>query len=349
MKKYLFYFSAIAAVALCNISCSSSDDDDDPIITPSVVLEEPATANEAVAYTIPEASQPQSATGENYLEGVNITESGKTVLKVNTAQGVKYVTFDTTIKKEGNKTIYTLTKDGKQAGTIVKVDAAASRTRGTSVGDLIIDLVFEIPGVEGTVTFTSTVSDAQEVNEIASSVNLTNIARTWKVQEMSMSLKGDVDCTVLEKSNNLMPLAEKAQENDAQLTEDEYRELCKTIVGITLDKTGLFSIEYKNASGKIKYYYTKADADKGNFKYIECDGKTDSEACKWSWANANTQDVLKISSEKDTDFGNKFLNDDSRIGVKFYENGIAHFTITTKITGNKNYDATIDFTVKSSN
>ena len=49
----------------------------------------------------------------------------------------------------------------------------------------------------------------------------------------------------------------------------------------------------------------------------------------------------------------KFLNEKSRITVIFwpvsegYPNGLAHFIITTTVdTANKNYDATIDFTVK---
>ena len=50
---------------------------------------------------------------------------------------------------------------------------------------------------------------------------------------------GCVGETITEKSGNLKPLADKAQDNNAGLTDDEYNELCKAILGITLDKAGI--------------------------------------------------------------------------------------------------------------
>jgi hypothetical protein len=182
---------------------------------------------------------------------------------------------------------------------------------------LEINIEIEIDGV--TISFnTSDPVDADMVwNVISSGDNLDNIARTWIIKEITMSLKGDVDCTVTEKSGNLKVLADKAQENEAGLTDEEYKELCKTVNSITLDKTGLFSIEY----------------DEGQ-----------SEVCSWKWGDSSQESVLL--QLRDSELGNKFLNDGSKIAVKFYSTGIAHFVITTKITGTKKYDATLDITLQ---
>ena len=111
-------------------------------------------------------------------------------------------------------------------------------------------------------------------------------------------------------------------------------------VTLELDKSGQFSIEYKNASGRVEYY--KKPGDK--VQYIECDGRVETEACTWNWASSDQQSI-KIDTRA-SDFGNKFLSDKSNIGVKFYTSGVAHLTIYTKITGNKNYNAYVDFTLK---
>ena len=116
MKKY-FIFAAVALVALCNVSCSSSDDDDEPF-NPTVKYDEPAAASAATAFAIPTASQPTATDGTNTtkLQQVDITESGKTVVKVDFNGSAKYLTFDSKYSKEGNKEIYKLFKDNVQKG-----------------------------------------------------------------------------------------------------------------------------------------------------------------------------------------------------------------------------------------
>jgi hypothetical protein len=306
MKKAFYYFSAVALVAMCALSCSSSDDEDEPFVSPKTTLDKPADADKAAAFEIP-SNAVTSTSGES-LEGFNITESGKAILKVNTDKGVKYVTYDAKI--DGGT--YTLYKNNVLKGTI-----KSTKTRSTEATQLEINIEIEIDGV--TISFnTSDPVDADMVwNVISSGDNLDNIARTWIIKEITMSLKGDVDCTVTEKSGNLKVLADKAQENEAGLTDEEYKELCKTVKAITLDKTGLFSIEY----------------DEGQ-----------SEVCSWKWGDSSQESVLL--QLRDSELGNKFLNDGSKIAVKFYSTGIAHFVITTKITGTKKYDATLDITLQ---
>ena len=338
MKKSFFFYAALATVALCTVSCSS-DDGDEPISNTTVVIPVPETATQALAFEIPVGSQPQTTTGEK-LKAVNITESAKAILNVSTSNGDKFLTFDSKYDKD-TKT-YTLSKDNKKAGTIKRIGmASAPQRRAITIGNMVIELSFEFDG--NTLTFPSTTvnnATAPANPQPAAGDNLSNIARTWTVSEITMTLDGDVDCTVLEKGNNLLNLAQKAQENDAQLTMDEYKELCRSIKSLTIDKSGQFSIEYKNATGRVPYYQNP----NAKVEYIECDGRVETEACKWNWASSD-QTSIKIDT-KDSDFGNKFLSDKSTIGVKFYSTGIAHVTIYTKITGSKNYNAYVDFTLK---
>ena len=335
MKKY-FIFAAVALVALCNVSCSSSDDDDEPF-NPTVKYDEPAAASAATAFAIPTVSQPTATDGTNTtkLQQVDITESGKTVVKVDFNGSAKYLTFDSKYSKEGNKEIYKLFKDNVQKGKIESTTAAAASRRALNLGNLKITLVVEIPNADGTTTTANfgetTVSNATQIAQVAATTNAINICRTWTVETMTMTLKDKkaagtssiTDCTVNVNGGNLKELADKAQENKAGLTDKEYQDLCKFVNGITLTKAGQLSIEYST-------------------------GLTD--ACQWAWGNKE-ETVVTIKSEKGEDFGNKFLNDNSKIAVKFYEGGKAHFSVTTTIdnrTGgnNKYFDATIDFTLK---
>ena len=338
MKKY-FIFAAVALVALCNVSCSSDDSEPAPYVPQQTVIPEPAAASAATAFAIPTASQPTATDGTNTtkLQQVDIAESGKTVVKVDFNGSAKYLTFDSKYSKEGNKEIYKLFKDNVQKGTIESTTAAATSRRSLNLGNLKITLIVEIPDANGNVTTANfgetTVSNATQIAQVAATTNTINICRTWTIEQMTLTLKDNkvsgkskiTDFTLTEKSGNLKPLADKAQNNNAGLTPDEYDELCKAILGVTLNKAGQLSIEYST-------------------------GLTD--ACLWSWGSSD-QTSIELKSEKGEKFGNKFLNEKSRITVIFwpvsegYPNGLAHFIITTTVdTANKNYDATIDFTVK---
>lgn len=332
MKKY-FIFAAAALVALCNVSCSSDDSGFSDFTPPSeAVIPEPETAKNATAFTIPAASQPTATDGSTKLEQVDITESSKAVIKVDFNGDAKYLTFDTKYRKEGNKEIYDLFKNDQKKGTIESLVAvSAAPRRSLNLNNIKITLVVEIPNDNGTTTTVSfpetTVTDAQQTQEAASTTQTVNICRTWTIEQMSLSLKDlkkpgtskVTDCTISTQGGNLKTLADEAQKNSAGLTDKEYKDLCKVIKGITLTKAGQLSIEYDN-------------------------GLTD--ACTWAWGNTE-QSVVTIKSEKGENFGNKFLNDDSRIGVTFFTSGIAQFYITTTIdSNNKCYDATVKFTLK---
>jgi hypothetical protein len=348
MKKY-FIFAAVALVALCNVSCSSSDDEPIPVSggTSSVTLPEPAAAATAAAFDIPETAPVVSTTGET-LESVNFTESGKAILSIGTsATGAKYVTFDSKATKlAANKTRYDLKDGTKDAGYIIATAAAAASAPRRAAGDVTLEFFLkdiEITNNDGTTTTVSftegTTTNADPLPTPTSSTSLNNICRTWFVDLIDVTLSGDVDCTITQPDGNLLPIARKAQDNDAQLEYDEFKEFCRSVESITLDKTGLFSIEYKNASGRVEYQKTKSS----KVEYIECDGKKASEVCSWYWADTS-MNVIRLEF-RNSDFGNKFLNEDSRIRVDIYGQ-LTYFSIATKITGNKNYNAIVVFQLR---
>lgn len=341
MKKY-FIFAAVALVALCNVSCSS---DEEPIPasggTSSVELPQPAAAATAAAFEIPAAAV-TSATGEA-LDAVNFTESGKAILSIDTDAGMKYVTLDSkATQQSANKIRYDLTDGTKDAGYIIATATAVAASRGTA-GSVTLEFHLkniEIPEV-GTVTFQEgTTSSAEPIATPATvSTSLANICRTWYIDLIDVTLSGDVDCTITQNDGNLLPIARKAQDNDAQLKLSEFKEFCRSVNSITLDKTGLFSIEYQNYKGQVEYKETKDS----KVEYITCDGKKSSEVCSWEWAD-NSQNVIKLKFRK-SDFGNKFLNEDSRIRVDIYGQ-LTYFSIATKITGNKTYTANVVFQLR---
>ena len=313
MKKKLFFLAMATFVAMSNTSCGSDSNDEGGNNNTPVTLPKPVYADEAVAFTLQKDNVSDKFVS---LTGLNITESGKAVIEVTTDEGKKkFVSYD--VKIEGDT--YTISKNGKTMGKVINTTSMpkAAPTRASSSVNLVINLSVEIPFL-GTFTFMTTnpVVAQKVVQTITSTVNTTNIARTWKVQEMKLTCVGDVDFSITEKSGNLEVFVKEAQDRGANLTKVEEAELSRTIYGITLDKTGMFSIEYG-------------------------DGTT--EVCSWQWTSANQEQLmLKL---RDSEFGNKFLSNKSNIGVKFYAGGCT-FTLTTNIVGSKNYKATLVIVMK---
>lgn len=314
MKKSFFYLAMAACVAVCNISCGSDDDGGGSSPDAPVVLPKAPYDSQASTLTLP----PTAVVDNNSsLTGLTFTESGKAIIKVNTPGGVKYVTNN--YKVSGN--VYTISDNsGKEVGKVEFLLASAP-SRSTGNVNIQVSLEVTIPGL-GTFNFsTSSATTAQQaIQTYAATTNTSNIARTWTVQEMKLTLEGDVSASINEKSGNLGAFVKEAQDRGADLTEDEVKELQKTIKGLTLDKNGLFSIEYSGSA----------------------DG---SEACGWQWTDAN-QTKLKLQL-RDSEFGNKFLSNNSTVDVKFYTSGICHFTLVTDInTGSKKYKATLLIVMK---
>lgn len=318
MKKILFFYAMAACVAISNVSCGAEDDNSGlPPAGTVITLPEPAAASQAAAYVFETATENavKSDTGDVLLKGINFTESGKAVIEVLANGAAKFVTYNATLANGE----YTLTDDsGKVVGTVTE-----STSRGTTAGSLNIDITISIPGV-GVVTFNpASPADVQKVVEtISATPSTTSICRTWTVVQMNITLDGDVDLAMTENSGNLKRFADEAQKQGADLTDDELAELNKTFKGISLDKNGLFSIEY----------------------YENSDKSISSQACSWSWTDEAAQ-KLQLKMRDGSDFGNKFLTDNTTIKADFNPTG-ATFTLNTDIKGSKNYKATVTIVLR---
>jgi hypothetical protein len=302
MKKHLLFLVAIPCVAMINTSCSTKEV---PPVTPddsSIIYEEPE--NSAVRFEI-EENDIEALEGDGSLTAINITEYGKAVIEVTTDDGVTFATYDV----EFSTSEYTVTDgNGKEAGKI-----QYSHTRATEYGYLMVRLTVTSKGK----TYTFITTEPVRVKKITpddTSTRTRNIARTWKVPSMNLVLEGDVNVSKLERSGNLQVFADEAQYAGADLSEGDYRALCKSIKSITLDRNGLFAIEYDNNTTDV---------------------------CLWEWADGE-KNVFSLTKIEHTEFGNKFIPDGSEITVNFTTTSTA-FTLQTNISDSKDYTATLTF------
>ena len=135
----------------------------------------------------------------------------------------------------------------------------------------------------------------------------TNITRTWTIERMKLLLDftDKEDASVETNSGSFVPFLEKAKEQNVKLSAQDEEALNREIVGITLDEFGLFTINYK---------------DKFN------------DAAKWEWKV--TDKTFKITM-KDTEMGNKFLNDNVNIEVRYTGNDKVSLIVTAELPEDK--------------
>lgn len=310
MKNYLFPLAIAACMALFNTSCSSSD----PV--PPAEQEyngefiKPAYAEQATAFVLPIDEIKDTEGKDAYLNGINITESGKAIFEVKTQDGkTKFVTYNALI--DGN-TYFFVDDEGNPVGTVVK--ASTKATQDVTI-TILIDIYVDgdLYSFEVTITVPITVPDPNEASR-----QTNNLCRTWEVAQMNIVLEGDVNVSKIVDSGNLEEFLDAAEDAEAELTPSEKDALRKFITSVTFDKNGLFSIEYS-------------------------DGLSD--GCSWKWTDEEKQEFIELKQRNGADFGNKFLNDDSDIKVNFTPNSVA-LTLDTEITGNKNYTATLTMVLK---
>lgn len=282
MKKNFFYFAMALCVALCTVSCGSDDDGDSaPSYTPQKY------EKEATAFTL--GNNVASVTQGNEtisITGLNFTESGKAIIETThmkeSKTTVKYSTYDAEIN--GNEYII---KDGaNKIGTVVN-----NGTRSSEGVEITINITLSFDGVPVTIKPANAVKAVHMLEVIAASQGLTNITRTWQVERMKLTLDfdDDQDFSTEVTGGSLKPFQDLAKEHNIILTEKDRTALNRTIVGLTLDKFGLFTVTY---------------SDKFN------------DAAQWSWAVGSNDSKIKITL-KDEEMGNKFLNSNANIDVKY--------------------------------
>ena len=285
MKKNFFYFAMALCVALCTVSCGSDDDSDDGV--PHYTKQKYET--EAAAYDIvprTAVSSTPSAEGEEVsITGIDFTESGKAIFELtfespNGKKTLKYVTYDVEINgdtytvKDGSKTIGTVVKKGTRTGVMITLNLTLT------VGGKTYPFIFDDP------------VDAEQLLEVmAATKGLNDITRTWTVERMKLTLdfKDKPDASTEVKGGSLRPFQELAEDQEIILKEKDRTALNRTIKGITLDKYGLFTIDY---------------SDKYN------------DAAEWSWVAGSNDGKINILL-KDEAMGNKFLQTKTNIEVQY--------------------------------
>lgn len=307
MKKYLLLMAAICG-AMIYTSCSQKEE---PINIPQEIstFSLPEFANKAAMLTI--ALDKIVADGAS-LTAINFTESGKAILELTTGSGVLYATYNATVTSDG--TLIVTDEAGNEVGRITNAISRSSEDVNISVS-----LNATFGGKTYQFNTASPVAVQRVMNTLVgyNTVKTNNVARTWQVASMNIVIEGGVEVSMIERSGNLKVFADAAQEAGAKLTQDEYLAFCKVIKGVTLDKNGMFSIQYTD---------------------------NNSEACTWKWTDINQKELL-LELRKSPYFGNKFMPLNSKITVDFAKSNIV-LSLRTDITGEKNYQVLLTFVLK---
>lgn len=309
MKKTLFFFAVAACVAFANISCGSDDGGSGGGGGSIPTFDPPSMTEEAAKYEITdfeinrtEEGVPVTAT----LMGVSVTESGKVVVEFLLNGRVRCATYNVELTGD----VYVITdSNNKVVGKFSMAKSVAmAPTRADSPIQMNITIEIKVPGT-GTLKF-DTGETPVVVSKIVDTIkaggsSLTNIARTWKVAQMKLSLDGDITpLSMLEESGKLSVFVAEIKKRDTGFSEKDIDKLDKEIKSITLDKNGMFNIEYTEGL---------------------------SDAAAWHWDAA---DFSKIGIQlRDSEMGNKFLSDNSSINLRFNSVGCT-FTLTTNLEGN---------------
>jgi hypothetical protein len=292
MKKNFIYLAMAACVALCNLSCSGSDDDGGSQ-NPINPLE---YASKAVAFQLSDGDVTATAGSGASLTALNFTEAGKAIIEITENGKKKFVTYN--VKIEGNT--YTITNDNGQQIGVVTSDV----TRGTKPATINVNITVTINGVTYVFNTNSVEADMQYAT-MTGGDNLVNIARTWKVRNMKLTLESDdttfPSLSMTENSGKLSAFVNEVKKRDTGFSNEDIDKLNKEIKSVTLDQTGMFDIEYT-------------------------DGRSD--VATWRWANGNYSNIaLEL---KDSEAGNRFIQDNTKITVAFNE-GLCRFTLVTTI------------------
>jgi hypothetical protein len=302
-----FLYYAMAAFVAVSLAACGSDSDDSPAGGDGQPSY-PTPAYASKAASFTIAeAQAPAAQGGSKLTGINITESGKVIFEVSTENKKQYAAYNISKIDGGTYTI-------QGVGTI-----KSSTTRATQGTKLGISVTITIDNQ--TYTF-QTEEDVQAViayEQMTGGSNLDKIARTWKVKSMKLTLSGDITALSLRvQGGNLSQFVDEVKKRDTGFSDEELEELNREIKSLTIDKTGMLMLEYTNGTPDV---------------------------ATWKWNGGN---YANIAIElKDSEMGNKFIQDNSAIDLKFTSNTCI-FTLTTNLEGSKKnkYVATLNINME---
>lgn len=313
MKKSIYFLAMAVFAVFCAVSCG----DDDDFVKPdnsNIVLPDPPLASQAAEYQFT-GNGLKSTDEEATLKELTITEGGKAVFHVVTPEGDKYMTYDV-MKDNGVIKIY------DDLGNCIG-EAQELGTKSSATVTLILDIEITVNGKSYTfqITGENALTVLKVANEVSGGQVLANLARTWDVQSLFLTLSGDVDLSKYEDSGNMEVFVNEARKRDVGLTAEEEAQLSKIIKSVTPDKNGNLFIEY-----------------------IEKDGTYLTEAAKWEWIDSKMSGI--VIKFRDTKMGNKFMSDNSQIAIEFNAAGGLTLALNTDIKGSKNYHANLIVVLK---
>ncbi len=313
MKKSIYFLAMAVFAVFCAVSCG----DDDDFVKPdnsNIVLPDPPLASQAAEYQFT-GDGLKSTDGESTMQALTITESGKAIVDIITPLGEKFITYDAKVEN-GRISIY------DEFGNLIG-EAQEVGTKGSANVSLILDCEIIVNGKTYSfkITGESAITVLKVINEITGGQVLTDLARTWDVQSLFLTLSGDVDLSKYEPSGNMEVFVNEARKRDVGLTAEEEAQLSKIIKSVTPDKNGNLFIEY-----------------------IEKDGTYLTEAAKWEWIDSKMSGI--VIKFRDTKMGNKFFANDSQINIEFNVAGGCTLELNTDIKGSKNYHANLIVVLK---
>lgn len=309
MTKKLLLFAFATITAICLTACSSDDDNDNGSKENAVNLPVPPNAENAKQFQLDNPKAPLNAdTDDPELRTIDITESNDLLLELRhpVSRDIIYVKGKVTLKDNQ----YLLSGD-RVKGTI---KYAGSQSRLTRAGEKGIIIDIEVTFADVTFIY-KTVDGKQEavkeITPITGDQAVDRLSRTWNILGVILDLKGETNAfESWEAKNGVFDLEttvlKTALDRNVSLTEDEKNELRKKLQGITVTKSGLFTLNY--TSGSV-------------------------DAASWQWTDTSKKS-FRITL-KDGKMGNKFIQNASLITVEF--NGDrCNMKLTTTFTDNSN-------------
>lgn len=307
MTKKFLYLAMVAFATTAFVACGSDDDDtpDTPSTKP-VTIQKAPMAEKAGKYVLSSSTPVTNEATGLQLNSVEIMDGGQVSFELrNPHTGkVEVVTADVEMRENHG---YVKTNPNNRVEGDFELEAPGTKAIQANG----IKLNIKIDGAPY-ITVEGTPAECVLQATVASQGNvLSYVAQKFKVTGMMIDLKGDVKAYKELSSANLYEIAKIAQDNGANLTDEEMKSFNKVISYVTVSSYGTISIVYS-------------------------DGKCDSGS--WNWLN-NQADKMSLYL-KDKGMGNKFIPENTTIDLSFSGNQCA-MKIHAKITGSKNYDASL--------
>lgn len=306
MKKNFFYFAFAAVAAISLTACSSDDDSNDGgSTTPTANLPRPANAGNAAVYTLAGGGVTSSTTaqGEEHapvLNSLEVTESEQVLFQITQVDNTPFYVIDRPTVV-GNT--FTFNSD-KVKGTIQRIERVAATRQGMVEYALIINLTIYNAGnpIEFKTTPEGVPATKQPTPASYTDDNTTiSLCRTWNfvtgnlaaatfdVHVASSNVTAFKDFYAKNGYFDLEKILNDALDRDVALSQKDQDDMKRKIKNITVTAKE-FIIAYADARGD--------------------------DVANWSWADSQQKTTMKIQL-KNNKMGNKFFNNDTKIGVEF--------------------------------